>query len=106
MHFCLNCLGVDLLLYFVLHQLKVKTVRTSVGTLLENTRLGKTRRFLHGRVLARNYSRRKIANSTRSDSKVEFRVMPGYTRPGTIGSFAKKNCQSDVHQFLHEKKLN
>ena len=55
-------------------------IPTSVGTLLENTRLEKTRRFLDGRVLARNYSKRKITNSTRSHSKVEFRVMPGYTR--------------------------
>ena len=55
-------------------------VHISVGTLLENTRLEKTRRFLDGRVLARNYSKRKIVNSTRSHSKVEFRVMPGYAR--------------------------
>ena len=35
-----------------------KNVVTSVGTLLGNTRLEKTRTFLHGRVLARNYSKR------------------------------------------------
>ena len=52
-------------------------VSNSVGTLLGNTRLEKTRRFLEGRVLARNYSKRKIANSTRSYSSSNRRVMPG-----------------------------
>ena len=46
-------------------EIRKEGVCISVGTLLVNTRLEKTRRFLEGRVLARNYSKRKIANSTR-----------------------------------------
>ena len=58
----------------------MRQVPISVGTLLGNTRLEKTRRFLEGRVLARNYSKRKIANSTRSYSTSNHRVMPEFTR--------------------------
>merc|ERR1712223_994302 len=83
----------------------------SVGTLLGNTRLEKTRRFLDGRVLARNYSKRKITNSTRSHSKVEFRVMPGFTRVflstfrSSISYVHLKKCPKKYPKKIQKKNL-
>merc|ERR1712228_1144013 len=74
--YSLICMEKESTFYIENEDLSKKHMFISVGTLLGNTRLEKTRRFLEGRVLARNYSKRKIANSTRSYSSSNRRVMP------------------------------
>ena len=55
-------------------------ISSRVGTLLENTRLENTRRFLEGRVLARKYSNFTFSPRTRLVLEGQVRVMPEYTR--------------------------